>query len=144
MALFKAIAVVGGYTGLSRVTGFARDVLIARFLGAGMAADAFFVALKIPNLFRSLFAEGAFNAAFVPLFAEQLEGAGKVKAKDFARDVFSALLYVVAMFVAVAEICMPLLVIMVAPGFLEDPGKVELTAQMCRITFPFLLLVFEE
>ena len=141
MALFKAIAVVGGYTGLSRVTGFVRDVLIARFLGAGIAADAFFVALKIPNLFRSLFAEGAFNAAFVPLFAEQLEGKGKEKAKEFAKDTFSALLYIVAMFVAVAEVCMPLLVIMVAPGFLEDEGKVELTAQMCRITFPFLLLV---
>ncbi|MBR7159267.1 MAG: murein biosynthesis integral membrane protein MurJ [Alphaproteobacteria bacterium] len=141
MYLIRSIATVGGFTMISRITGFIRDVLIARFLGASLIADAFFVALKLPNLFRSLFAEGAFNSAFVPLFAEQMELNGREKAKMFARETFSALLYIVALFVALMEIIMPYAVMVVAPGFIETPGKVALTAELCRITFPFLLLV---
>lgn len=141
MSLLNSIATVGGFTMISRITGFVRDVLIARFLGASLIADAFFIALKLPNLFRSLFAEGAFNSAFVPLFAEQMELNGPEKAKKFAKETFSALFYILALFVAIMEILMPFLVMIVAPGFIETPGKVALTAELSRITFPFLLLV---
>ena len=85
---------------VSRVLGFVRDLLIANFLGAGMIADAFFVAFKLPNLFRSLFAEGAFNVAFVPLFSERLETKGKEQARLFAEEAFSALFYIVLLFTA--------------------------------------------
>ena len=141
MALLKSIITVGGFTIISRITGFVRDVLIARFLGASTVADAFFIALKLPNLFRSLFAEGAFNSAFIPLFTEELEKNGHDAAKAFAKEIFSALLYILALFTAVMELIMPLAVMLIAPGFLEVPNKVELTSEMCRITFPFLLLV---
>lgn len=141
MALLKSIITVGGFTVISRVTGFIRDVLIARFLGASMIADAFFIALKLPNLFRSLFAEGAFNSAFVPLFTEELERGGKDSARIFAKEIFSALFYILALFTALMELLMPLAVMIAAPGFLEIPGKIELTSEMCRITFPFLFLV---
>ena len=90
-SLVKSIAAVGGFTMVSRLTGFVRDVLIAKFLGASLLADAFFVAFKLPNLFRSLFAEGAFNVAFVPLFSELLETKSREKALNFAEEAFSAL-----------------------------------------------------
>lgn len=141
MALLKSIITVGGFTVISRVTGFIRDVLIARFLGASIVTDAFFIALKLPNLFRSLFAEGAFNSAFIPLFTEELEKNGKEAAKVFAKEIFSALFFILALFTAIMELIMPIAVIIIAPGFLEIPNKVELTSEMCRITFPFLLLV---
>ena len=140
-SLVKSIAAVGGFTMVSRVTGFVRDVLIARFLGAGMLADAFFVAFKLPNLFRSLFAEGAFNVAFVPLFSELLETKNREKALKFAEEAFSALFYVVLFFTAVMEIFMPFVVIAQAPGFLNDPEKTHAAVVMSRITFPYLLLV---
>ncbi len=84
MSLLRSIATVGSFTLLSRITGFLRDMMIAAFLGAGLVADAFFVAFRFPNLFRSLFAEGAFSAAFVPLFAGKLESDGKEAARQFA------------------------------------------------------------
>ena len=126
---------------ISRVLGFVRDVLIAKFLGAGLIADAFFVAFKLPNLFRSLFAEGAFNVAFVPLFSEKLETSGKDKAKAFADDAFSALFYVVLLFSAIAEIAMPAVIAVQAPGYLDEPEKFDAAVLMSRITFPYLLLV---
>ncbi|MBO4521037.1 MAG: murein biosynthesis integral membrane protein MurJ [Alphaproteobacteria bacterium] len=141
LSVIKSILTVGGWTMVSRVLGFVRDLLIANFLGAGMIADAFFVAFKLPNLFRSLFAEGAFNVAFVPLFSEQLETKGKESARQFAEEAFSALFYIVLLFSAIAEIAMPLFIIVQAPGFIEDTAKFDAAVIMSRITFPYLLLV---
>ena len=141
MSLIKSIATVGGFTSLSRIVGFIRDILIARFLGASMMADAFFVAWRFPNLFRSLFAEGTLNVAFVPLFSEQLHTKDKVHALQFAKAAFSFLFYVLLIFVVVMEILMPCFMFLMAPGFDAIPGKIELTTQLSRITFPFLLCV---
>src|ERR1700750_1819297 len=90
-SLFRAFATVGSYTLLSRLTGFVREILTATFLGAGAVSDAFFVAFQLPNLFRSLFAEGAFSAGFVPIFAQTLEREGQAKAKQFADEAFAVL-----------------------------------------------------
>jgi len=141
MALLRSIATVGGFTLLSRVVGFVRDILIAAVLGAGTVADAFFVAFKFPNLFRRLFAEGAFNAAFVPLFSGTLEAEGKDRAKVFAREAFSTLALILAILVAVMEIIMPWAMIVFAPGFADVPGKTELAVELSRITFPYLLFI---
>ena len=140
MSLLKSIATVSGGTAISRVVGFVRDILIARFLGASMAADAFFVALRFPNLFRSLFAEGTLNVAFVPLFTGELHKS-KQDALNFAKAVFSFLLYVLLIFVIAMEILMPALMFLFAPGFQEIPDKLALTTSLSRITFPFLLFV---
>ena len=140
MSLLKSIATVSGGTAISRVIGFIRDILIARFLGASMMADAFFVALRFPNLFRSLFAEGTLNVAFVPLFTGELHKSKK-DAVDFAKSVFSFLFYILLIFVVVMEILMPALMFLFAPGFEKIPGKLELTTSLSRITFPFLLFV---
>ena len=140
MSLLRSIATVSGGTAISRVVGFVRDILIARFLGASMAADAFFVALRFPNLFRSLFAEGTLNVAFVPLFTGQLHKS-KTDALNFAKAVFSFLFYVLLIFVIAMEILMPALMFLFAPGFDKIPGKLELTTSLSRITFPFLLFV---
>ena len=141
LSVIKSILTVGGWTMVSRVLGFVCDLLIANFLGAGMVADAFFVAFKLPNLFRSLFAEGAFNVAFVPLFSEQLESKGRESARRFAEEAFSALFYIVLAFTAVAEAAMPLFIMIQAPGFVEEPAKFDAAVVMSRITFPYLLLV---
>ncbi len=140
MSLLKSIATVSGGTAVSRVVGFVRDILIARFLGASMAADAFFVALRFPNLFRSLFAEGTLNVAFVPLFTGELHK-GKKEAVHFAKSVFSFLFYILLIFVVLMEILMPVLMFLFAPGFDKIPDKLELTTTLSRITFPFLLFV---
>lgn len=140
MSLVKSIATVGGCTAISRVAGFIRDILIARFLGATMMADAFFVALRFPNLFRSLFAEGTLNVAFVPLFTGELQK-GKKEALNFARSVFSFLFYVLLIFTVVIELIMPGLMFILAPGFEQIEGKLALTTTLSRITFPFLLFV---
>ncbi len=141
MALVKSIITVGGGTAVSRIVGFIRDILIARFLGAGMMADAFFVALRFPNLFRSLFAEGTLNVAFVPLLSGELHSGGKQHARVFARSVFSFLFYVLLLFTVVMEILMPNLMFILAPGYDSIAGKLELTTELSRITFPFLLFV---
>ncbi|MDP6876632.1 MAG: lipid II flippase MurJ, partial [Alphaproteobacteria bacterium] len=99
MNLFRAFATVGGYTMLSRILGFARDILIAGILGAGPVADAFFVAFKLPNFFRRLFAEGAFNAGFVPLFSDLLTNQGPRQARAFAEQALSVLLLSLFVFV---------------------------------------------
>lgn len=141
MSLHSAIATVGGCTAISRVLGFVREILLARFLGAGMMADAFFVALRFPNLFRSLFAEGTLNVAFVPLFSGELQTRGKEQALAFARSVFGFLFYVLLIFTVLMEVLMPCLMFILAPGFEEIPGKLALTTHLSRITFPFLLCV---
>ncbi len=141
MSLVKSIITVGGGTAVSRVVGFIRDILIAHFLGASMMADAFFVALRFPNLFRSLFAEGTLNVAFVPLLSGELHTKGKNHARVFARSVFSFLFYVLLIFTLVVEILMPNLMFLLAPGFDDIAGKMALTTTLSRITFPFLLFV---
>src|ERR1700679_4350691 len=104
MALLRSVATVGGYTMMSRVLGFIRDMMTAALLGAGPVTDAFFVALRLPNLFRSLFAEGAFSAAFVPLFAGMAAKEGRPAARLFAEDALAVLLTVLAVFVLAGEI----------------------------------------
>ncbi len=141
MSLGKAIATIGGWTMLSRVTGLVREMLVARYLGAGMVSDAFFVAFRLPNLFRSLFAEGAFNPAFVPLFAGKLEGEGRDAAKLFAEQCLAVLTWTLLVFVALMEMGMPWAMYVLAPGFGDMPGKMELATELSRITFPYLLLI---
>jgi putative peptidoglycan lipid II flippase len=139
MKLYRAFATVGGLTMVSRVLGFARDILIAAVLGTGAVADAFFVAFRFPNLFRRLFGEGAFNSAFVPLFAKRLEGEGPLAARSFAEEALAGLLFVLLLVTALAEIAMPWLMYALAPGFSGMPEKFDLAVLLTRIAFPYLL-----
>lgn len=138
MNLYKAFATVGGLTMVSRILGFARDILIARALGSGAVADAFFVAFRFPNLFRRLFGEGAFNSAFVPLFAKRLEGDGEAAAKEFAEQAMAGLLLVLVLVSAIAMLAMPWLMAVLAPGFISDPDKYDLAVRLTQIAFPYL------
>src|SRR5438034_11532972 len=141
MALLRSVATVGSYTLVSRVFGFIRDILTAAILGAGPIADAFFVAQRLPNLFRSLFAEGAFNAAFVPLASGTLAEGGKPAVRAFAEEAFAVLFAVLLVFVLLGEIFMPWLMAVIAPGFGAEPGKFDLVVTLTRITFPYLLFI---
>ena len=141
MSLGRAIATVGSLTLLSRIIGFVRDVVLSAVLGSGPVADAFIVAFKLPNLFRRLFAEGAFSAAFVPLFAGKLEQEGPDAARDFAERCQAVLVFALLGFVALMEIFMPLGMYVLAPGFGDMPGKLELATELSRITFPYLLFI---
>ena len=141
MALIRFAATVGAWTLASRVLGFLRDVLVARYVGAGMVADAFFVAFKLPNLFRRLFAEGAFNLAFVPLFAGRAKTEGPAAARAFAGEAAAVLLWTLVAVVLAAEIAMPWLIRLVAPGFAGDPEKLALTIALARLAFPYLLFI---
>lgn len=138
MNLFRAFATVGGSTLISRVLGFVRDVLMAAYLGSGPVADAFFVAFRFPNLFRRWFAEGAFNAAFVPLFSRRLEEEGEDSARKFASEALSVLGFTLIIFTAIAELFMPLWMRAFAPGFYDDPEKFNLAVLLTRIAFPYL------
>lgn len=141
MVLLRSITTVGGFTLISRAFGFLRDILIAGVLGAGAGADAFFVAFKLPNLFRRLFAEGAFSMAFVPMFAGRVEGEGKAQAQIFAEAALSVLFWTLLGFVILFELIMPWVMMGFAPGFLGDPEKFDLVVALTRITFPYLLLI---
>ena len=141
MALIRSITTVGGFTLVSRLAGFARDVLFAAVLGAGPAADAFFVAFKFPNLFRRLFAEGALAAAFVPTYSGLLITAGREAARRFAEDAQAVLLVVLFVFVALIEMLMPYAMMGLAPGFLSDPEKFAFAVELTRITFPYILFI---
>ncbi|WP_018688937.1 murein biosynthesis integral membrane protein MurJ [Ahrensia kielensis] len=140
MSLIRKFASVGGATSASRVLGFVREALIASVLGAGPVADAFYAAFRFPNLFRRLFAEGAFNSAFVPLFAKELEGNGEESAAKFAGEVFSVLFMILLVLTVLAIAFMPFLVsTVIAPAFADTPSKFELTTQLARIMFPYLI-----
>ncbi|MDP7425472.1 MAG: lipid II flippase MurJ, partial [Rhodospirillales bacterium] len=141
MALLRSIATVGSFTMLSRILGFIRDILIAAILGTGLIADAFFVAFKFPNLFRRLFAEGAFNAAFVPQFTGLLESDGKLMAQFFAEQALAVLLWSVLIFVVLIQIAMPYVMLGFAPGFIGNPAQFDLAVLLTRITFPYLLFI---
>lgn len=139
MKLYRSFATVGGLTLLSRVFGFVRDILIAATLGSGWVADAFVVAFRFPNLFRRLFGEGAFNAAFVPIFAKKLEGEGRDVARSFAEEAMAGLLFVLLILTIATELAMPWLMYGLAPGFEVQPEKFDLAVLLTRITMPYLL-----
>lgn len=141
MNLARAIATVGGYTMISRVTGFVRDMLIAAVVGAGPIADAFFVAFQIPNFFRRLTGEGALTVAFVPMFAGMVETKSQQAAVAFAGQVQSVLLLVLLILLAVAEVAMPGVILLLAPGFGGDDPRYDLAVELTRITFPYLPLI---
>ncbi|WP_029041025.1 murein biosynthesis integral membrane protein MurJ [Cucumibacter marinus] len=138
MSMLRNFANVGGATLVSRVLGFVRDMLMAAALGTGPVADAFFAAFRFPNLFRRLFAEGAFNAAFVPLFSKALEQGGEEPARQFAREIISWLIAFLLVLTVLAEIFMPWLLVPFVPGFLDDPEIFDLTVLLTRICFPYL------
>lgn len=138
---FKAMVTVGGLTAISRVAGFIRDILMARMLGAGLVADAFFVALKLPNFFRKVTAEGAFSVSFVPLYSEIFEKNGAERADQFASRTFTLMLIILSLFTGLCYILMPGIITVIAPGFRNDPERFELAVILSRITFPYLLLV---
>ena len=140
MNLVKSTGTFGFYTIISRLLGYLRDVLIAIFLGTSFLADAFFVAFRIPNTFRRLFAEGTFNSAFIPSYMSELVK-NKSRSNKFANDVFNLLFLVLFFLVLIIEIFMPIFVGLIAPGFVEDIKKFELATTLTRITFPFLLFV---
>ena len=140
MNLVKSTGTFGFYTILSRILGYLRDILIAIFLGTSFVADAFFVAFRIPNTFRRLFAEGTFNAAFVPSYTSELSK-GKSKSIKFADQIFNFLFLGLLFLVLVIEIFMPIFVSLIAPGFVGDIKKIELATSLTRITFPFLMFI---
>ena len=140
MNLVKSTGTFGFYTILSRILGYLRDILIAIFLGTSFVADAFFVAFRIPNTFRRLFAEGTFNAAFVPSYTSELSK-GKSKSIKFADQIFNFLFLGLLFLVLVIEIFMPIFVSLIAPGFVGDTKKIELATSLTRITFPFLMFI---
>ena len=139
MNLIKSTGTFSFFTMISRLLGYARDVLIAVFLGAGPLADAFFVAFRIPNTFRRLFSEGTFNAAFVPSYSSLLSK--KKLSANFANNIFNLLILALFFLVIIIEILMPLFVFLIAPGFEGDSQKIELAITLTRITFPFLFFI---
>ena len=140
MNLLSSTSVFGFYTLVSRVLGYFRDILIAIFLGTGIYADAFFVAFRLPNTFRRLFAEGTFNAAFIPSYSDQ-KIKGKKLGKKFADEVFSLVSIFLIFLIIIIEIFTPFIVYVIAPGFYENLEKFNIAVEFTRITFPFLLFV---
>lgn len=136
--LYRNFLSVGGLTLLSRIVGFFRDALMAAVLGTGPAADAFFAAFRFPNLFRRLFAEGAFNTAFVPMFSGALETRGQDHARDLAARIMSWLVVLLVAVTVLAEVFMPWVLVPFVPGFLDDAEKFDLTVLLTRILFPYL------
>src|SRR5947207_5676966 len=135
------IFTVGGYTFLSRLTGFARDIVLAAILGAGPMADAFFVAFRLPNHFRAIFAEGAFNAAFIPAYAHVHGEHGETSARLFAGRIFTLLFFSQLALLIVAWLFMPQAMSILAPGFSDDSEQRRLAIELTRVTFPYLLLI---
>lgn len=142
MNLLKSLAAVSSMTMVSRVLGFVRDAIIARFFGAGMATDAFFVAFKLPNLLRRIFAEGAFSQAFVPILAEYKSQRGEEAARTFVAYVSGLLTLVLAIITLIGVITAPIVIMVTAPGFMsESHDKFELASTLLRITFPYIFLI---
>jgi len=141
MNLLKALATVSGMTLISRILGFVRDLVIARTFGAGLATDAFFVAFKLPNLLRRLFAEGAFSQAFVPILAEYKNRRGADEARllvDHVAATLAAALFIVTL---IGVLAAPLIIWVTAPGFAATPGKFDLTVSLLRVTFPYIFFI---
>lgn len=141
MSLFRSAATIGFFTLISRVLGFTRDICIATFIGANSLSDAFFVAFKIPNFMRRLFAEGAFNSAFVPLYAGTLAADGKPAAQKLAAESMSVLMLVLLAVLVLMEIFMPQVMRVLAPGFTDDADKFALAVALTRITMPYIVFI---
>lgn len=141
MKLAKAMVTVAGMTALSRVAGFVRDIMMAAVLGAGPMADAFFVALKLPNFFRRVTAEGAFSVSFVPLYSEALEKEGRAGADKFAGNAMVLMFWILLSFTIMIMAAMPVVISLIAPGFTDDPQRFDLAVSLSRITFPYLLMM---
>lgn len=141
MSLFRSAATIGLFTLMSRVLGFTRDICIATFIGANATTDAFFVAFKLPNFMRRLFAEGAFNSAFVPLYAGTLASDGKPAAQKLAGEALAVLFFTLIALTVAMEIFMPQVMLVLAPGFDNDPEKFDLTVTLTRITFPYIIFI---
>jgi putative peptidoglycan lipid II flippase len=141
MNLLKSLATISGLTLISRILAFARDVLIARIFGAGMATDAFFVAFKLPNLLRRMFAEGAFSQAFVPIFGEYKNQRGHMETKLLLDHVTTMLALILFIVTLIGIIAAPVLVYISAPGFVKDAGKFNLTVQLLRFTSPYIFFI---
>jgi putative peptidoglycan lipid II flippase len=139
--MLRSVMTVGGWTMASRVLGFIRDMLMAALIGADPVADAFFMANKLPNLFRRLFGEGAFNAAFVPEFSGLLATDGPDAARRFAQEAISVMAFWLGGLMVAGEIFMPQIMHVLAPGFAATPDKFALTVDLARITFPYLMLI---
>ena len=140
MNLIASTSTFGFFTLISRILGYVRDILIAIFLGTSFFADVFFVAFRLPNTFRRLFAEGTFNAAFIPSYASEL-AVNKERADHFAKNIFNLLFLILLILVLISEIFMPQLIFLIAPGFYKDPEKLKLAVDLSRITFPFLFFI---
>ncbi|PIZ32605.1 MAG: murein biosynthesis integral membrane protein MurJ [Alphaproteobacteria bacterium CG_4_10_14_0_8_um_filter_37_21] len=141
MKLLKNVVTVGFFTSLSRVLGMVREMFLSNILGASWITDTFVVAFKFPNFFRRFFAEGAFNAAFVPQFAGTLEKEGEKKAQEIAQNTFSVMAFSLTIFCLFIIIFTPVLIYMIAPGFVNTPEKLDLSITLVRLTFPFILFV---
>lgn len=139
--MFRKILSVGGFTLLSRLSGFIRDIVLAAVLGAGAMMDAFSVALRLPNHFRTIFGEGAVNQAYIPAYARVRQQAGEAAAALFANRVFTLNLIVQVVLLALALPLMPEIVRLLAPGFVNDPQRFDLAVALTRITFPYLLFI---
>lgn len=139
--MFRQFLSVGGLTALSRLTGFLREIVISALMGAGPLADAYFVALRLPNQFRAIFGEGAFNSAYVPTYSRLLTSVGHIRARDFASRVLTLLALSQLALLALAYLFMPQLVEGIAPGFSADPDKFALAVGMTRVTFPYLAFI---
>jgi putative peptidoglycan lipid II flippase len=140
MNIVKSTGTFGFFTIISRLLGYLRDILIAVFLGTGALADVFFVAFRIPNTFRRLFSEGTFNAAFVPSYSSEMDK-GKKQSNKFANNIFNLLFLGLFFLVLIVQIFMPVFVAIIAPGFVENVDKMEITINLTRITFPFLFFI---
>src|SRR5207249_1153916 len=141
MNLLRALATVSSMTLVSRILGFIRDVLIARLFGAGVATDAFFVAFRIPNLLRRLFAEGAFSQAFVPVLSEVRTRRGDSETKLLVDRTATALALALLVVTVLGVVGAPVVIYVSAPGFAATPGKFDLTVAMLRVTFPYILFI---
>lgn len=142
MSIVRSVFTVSFFIMLSRIVGFARDILIAQFLGVSMLSDAFFAAFRLPNFFRRVFGEGAMNSAFVPIFVEKLQDkTADIDEKDFVQNVFSILLYALLIFTLLFQIFMPFLMKVLFPGFASDPEKFTLLVNLSRITIFYLIFI---
>ena len=141
MNLLKALATISSMTLVSRILGFVRDAVIARAFGAGLYTDAFFVAFRLPNLLRRLFAEGAFAQAFVPILGEYRNTRTLDETRSLIDHVATMLAVVLIVVSAVGTIAAPLIIYLTAPGFVASPDKFAVTVQLLRITFPYILFI---
>ncbi|MBF0461968.1 MAG: murein biosynthesis integral membrane protein MurJ [Magnetococcales bacterium] len=139
--LMRAMGTISLCTLLSRIMGFVRDMVLAHSFGAGMGADAFFVAFKLPNFLRRLFAEGAFNTAFIPVFSDYMAKGDLESTREAAQAVFTALTTILLLVVALGQLFMPFVVYIAAPGFIDQPEKFQLTIELTRVTFPYILFI---